>query len=68
MGVTKLPSLEEKLDYPRVCFDYINQNPVKAGLVQRPEDWQWSSYREINGYHSDIVLVNLIKLKVVVPL
>jgi putative transposase len=25
--------------------EYIHQNPVKRGLVQRPEDWAWSSYR-----------------------
>lgn len=24
---------------------YIHRNPVKRGLVQRPEDWPWSSYR-----------------------
>jgi REP element-mobilizing transposase RayT len=23
--------------------NYILQNPVKAGLVQKPEDWPWSS-------------------------
>lgn len=22
---------------------YIEQNPVTAGLVERPEDWRWSS-------------------------
>lgn len=22
---------------------YIERNPVKAGLVERPEDWPWSS-------------------------
>ena len=26
--------------------DYIENNPVKAGLVQRPEDWVWSSAAE----------------------
>ena len=25
-------------------LDYIHQNPVKVGLVQKPEDWKWSSY------------------------
>ncbi|WP_035986407.1 REP-associated tyrosine transposase [Leptolyngbya sp. KIOST-1] len=25
---------------------YIHLNPVKAGLVQRPEDWEFSSYQE----------------------
>src|SRR5713101_5936569 len=24
---------------------YIYRNPVKAGLCERPEDWQWSSFR-----------------------
>ena len=27
--------------------EYIHLNPVRAGLVSRPEDWRWSSY---NGY------------------
>jgi hypothetical protein len=24
---------------------YIHRNPVKQGLCDRPEDWQWSSFR-----------------------
>jgi putative transposase len=24
---------------------YIHRNPVKRGLCESPEDWQWSSYR-----------------------
>ena len=24
---------------------YIHRNPVKRGLVVRPEDWAWSSFR-----------------------
>jgi putative transposase len=24
---------------------YMHRNPVTRGLVERPEDWQWSSYR-----------------------
>jgi len=24
---------------------YIHRNPVKRGLVEKPEEWQWSSYR-----------------------
>ena len=24
---------------------YIHRNPVKRGLVDRPEDWEWSSFR-----------------------
>ena len=26
-------------------IEYIENNPVKAGLVERPEDWYWSSAR-----------------------
>jgi REP element-mobilizing transposase RayT len=25
--------------------EYIHNNPVKAGLVRRPEAWEWSSAR-----------------------
>ena len=28
------------------CFAYIHNNPVKAGLVRSPEDWEFSSFRE----------------------
>lgn len=24
---------------------YMHRNPVKRGLVEKPEDWSWSSYR-----------------------
>jgi REP-associated tyrosine transposase len=24
---------------------YMHRNPVKRGLVERPEDWKWSSYQ-----------------------
>lgn len=26
---------------------YIHRNPVKAGLVQKPSDWQWSGHSEL---------------------
>jgi REP element-mobilizing transposase RayT len=25
-------------------FDYMHLNPVRRGLVRRPQDWRWSSY------------------------
>ena len=31
-----------------VCA-YVVLNPVRAGLVQAPEDWRWSSYRATAG-------------------
>jgi putative transposase len=36
-------------DYPQLCFKYIHANPVKAKLVERPEDWEFSSYRDYCG-------------------
>jgi putative transposase len=31
------------------AFRYVARNPVAAGLVQRPEDWRWSSYAQTIG-------------------
>jgi putative transposase len=28
---------------------YIHRNPVKRGLCERPEDWEWSSFRHYAG-------------------
>ena len=35
--------------YPQVCFDYIHQNPVKAGLVENAVDWEFSSAMDYAG-------------------
>ena len=35
--------------YPQICFDYIHQNPVKAGLVKSAVDWEFSSARDYAG-------------------
>jgi putative transposase len=34
-------------DYPEFVekLQYIHRNPVKRGLVERPEDWNWGSFR-----------------------
>lgn len=29
-----------------ICFNYIHQNPLNAGLVERMEDYEFSSYSE----------------------
>jgi hypothetical protein len=29
--------------------EYIHMNPVRAGLVSRPQDWKWSSFNEYSG-------------------
>src|SRR2546428_6041212 len=37
---------------------YIHLNPVRAGLVRRPEDFSWSSYRSYITPQADDELVN----------
>jgi len=37
------PSEEQ---YPEICFHYLHQNPVKAGLVKKATDWHYSSAKE----------------------
>ena len=34
---------------------YIHLNPVLAGLVKKPEDWQYSNYREFIGLRKGIL-------------
>jgi putative transposase len=42
MGNLDLP----ETNYLNVCFDYIHNNPVNSKLVDNPEDWEFSSYRD----------------------
>jgi len=37
---------------------YMHQNPVTRGLVERPEDWKWSSFRAYACGEAGIVKVN----------
>jgi putative transposase len=34
---------------------YMHRNPVKRGLVHKPEDWQWSSFRHYATGVEDVV-------------
>jgi REP element-mobilizing transposase RayT len=55
---TKLKSLEDedsKSDYPFICFQYIHQNPVKAGLTERFEDWEMSSFKDYAGMRDETI-------------
>jgi putative transposase len=36
-------------DYAWTCFHYIHDNPVKAGLVDKAEDWPYSSASDYAG-------------------
>jgi putative transposase len=37
-NIRNYPQFVEKLRY-------VHRNPMKAGLCERPEDWEWSSFR-----------------------
>jgi len=39
----------DDLSYGRICFEYIHDNPVKAGLVIHQEDWEYSSAKDYKG-------------------
>ncbi len=53
---TKAKDLREYITYPRIkneyinqCFAYIHNNPVDVNLVEKPEDWEFSSSRDFYG-------------------
>jgi len=48
-GVTQINIDYPDRQYPNICFNYINLNPVKDKLVNKCEDWEFSSYPDIVG-------------------
>ena len=53
-------SLVDKEDYFIWCGLYVELNPVRAGLVARPENWRWSSYNFYAFGKTDPLLEGLI--------
>lgn len=39
----------DNVGYFLIALRYIHQNPVKAGIVKSPSQFQWSSFREYDG-------------------
>lgn len=47
---TKAKLLETgDIHYPFICFHYIHQNPIRAGLCKKMEDWEFSSFQDYCG-------------------
>ncbi|OYU28890.1 MAG: transposase [Burkholderiales bacterium PBB2] len=46
-------NLIESERYLLACMVYIDLNPVRAGMVQEPADYKWSSHRHCIGQLSD---------------
>lgn len=49
--------LTQAEDYLLTCQRYIELNPVRAGIVEHPADYRWSSYRA-NAQGEDDPLIN----------
>ena len=43
---TQINIIDSEKQYPEMCFHYIHQNPVKAGLAKNAGDWEFSSARD----------------------
>ncbi len=41
-----IPDVWPGLNTTAICLHYIHQNPLKAGLVGKLEDWQFSSFKD----------------------
>jgi len=44
------------------CINYIENNPVRAGLAKSPHEYPWSSYRERNMFESEFNILDEITL------
>lgn len=38
-----------------ICFHYIHQNPIKAQLVMKLEDWEFSSFKDFANIRSGLL-------------
>jgi len=49
-------SLVDKENYCLACYRYIELNPVRAGMVDHPGDYRWSSFRSNTSGRPDSLL------------
>ena len=49
---TQINITDPEKQYPEMCFHYIHQNPVNAGLVKKATDWEFSSVRDYAGFRN----------------
>lgn len=53
--------IADKHDHAHTVFHYIHQNPFKAGLVNRMEDWPHSSFNDYLNQRESICNIKLAK-------
>jgi putative transposase len=44
------------------CVDYIHRNPVRRGLVEMPEQWNWSSVKAWSGITAGVLKIDRVNL------
>ena len=49
------PEFHSGSNYVKMCIEYIHNNPVQAGLVQTPTEWEFSSARDYAGQGSNSI-------------
>ena len=59
---TQIYIYNHEKEYPAVCFNYIHENPVKAKLVKKSEDWMFSSFIGYKDLSNDI-MTNILRAK-----
>ncbi len=42
-------NVDSEYSYALTAFHYIHQNPIRAGLVNKMEDWEFSSFKDHLG-------------------
>jgi putative transposase len=62
-GVTQINVEIPERQYPQICFNYIHNNPVKAGLVKKQEDWKFSSAIDYAGLRDGSLINKFIAKK-----
>jgi putative transposase len=55
-GIARINHTLPELQCPQVCFNYVHQNPVKAGMVRKITDWEFSSARDYAGLRSGTLI------------
>ena len=54
-------------NYPTTCFHYIHQNPWRANLVIKMEDWPYSSFQDYLEGESTICNIAMARELLEVP-
>ena len=62
------PIVKGSINYDLISFYYVHQNPYKAKLVEKLEDWEYSSFRDYCGLQNGTLCnkelaVKLLELK-----